>query len=63
VNDDDSFVIANRAFELMNLAERERVLGHFARLRFPSIIDRFVESVHFVITEPLPPPPSPESAT
>jgi hypothetical protein len=38
----DDFEMANKAFELMTLAERELVLQEFARLRYPSIIHRSV---------------------
>jgi hypothetical protein len=47
--DDDSFHLANRAFGLMTLSERERVLAAFSRLRYPSIRARFFEAVHDVI--------------
>ena len=43
------FQLANRAFELMTLAEREAVLKEFARLRYPSIAARFFEAVYVVI--------------
>lgn len=45
----DDFELANRAFEQFTLAEREEALEEFARLRYPSIIDRFFEAVHRVI--------------
>lgn len=47
--DTDDFALANRAFELFTLPEREVVLREFARLRYPSIVDRFFEAVHVVI--------------
>ena len=46
---DDHWALANRAFELMTLDEREHVLTVFADLRFPSVRDRFFESVHQAI--------------
>jgi hypothetical protein len=46
---DDGFALANRAFELFTLAERERALERFASLRYASINDRFFDAVHFVI--------------
>jgi len=45
------FVMANRAFELFTLPERLRALEVFARLRYPSLVDRFFEAVHVVIRE------------
>jgi len=45
------FEQANRAFELFTLAERELALEEFARLRYPSIIDRFFEAVYSVIRD------------
>jgi hypothetical protein len=45
------FEAANRAFVLFTLAERERALEEFARLRYPSIRDRFFEAVYRVIRE------------
>lgn len=47
----DDFAQANRAFELFTLAERERALTVFARLKYPSIRDRFFEAVYCVIAE------------
>ena len=43
------FQLASRAFDLMTLAEREYVLKEFARLEYPSVIDRFMDAVHAVI--------------
>ena len=47
----EDFELANRAFEMFTLAEREIALERFAVLRYPSIIDRFFEAVHQVIRE------------
>lgn len=47
----NDFELANNAFNLMSLQEREAVLKEFARLRYPSIADRFFEAVHVVVTE------------
>jgi hypothetical protein len=46
----EEFELANRAFQLFSSAEREAALEEFARLRYPSVVDRFVASVHKVIT-------------
>jgi hypothetical protein len=48
---EEEFVLANRAFEHFTLAERRLALEKFARLRYPSIADRFFEAVHQVILE------------
>lgn len=45
----DDFRQAIRAFDLFTLAERRMALERFARLRYPSIEDRFFEAVYFVI--------------
>lgn len=59
----NDFVVANRAFELFTLAEREQALERFAELRYPSIVDRFFEAVHSVIKskddQPTPPGETP----
>ncbi len=47
----DDFETANRAFDLMTLPERKRVLVKFSDLRYPLITDRFFEAVHAVIVE------------
>lgn len=47
----DDFVLANKAFDLMRMPERVRVLQEFARLRYPSILDRFFDAVHSVIRD------------
>lgn len=47
----DDFVLANRAYEQMTMAERHLVLEEFARLRYPSVLDRFFEAVHTVIRD------------
>lgn len=47
----EDFELANKAFDLFTLAERRRALDEFARLRYPSIVDRFFEAVHRVIKE------------
>ena len=44
------FELANRAYERMTLSERERVMERFAQLQYPSVLDRFFEAVHAVIT-------------
>jgi len=43
------FALANRAFELMSLPERLKVLTRFAELKFPEIEDRFFEAVEYAI--------------
>lgn len=48
-NEFDEFEMANKAFNLFTLAEREQALKEFAGLRYPSIRDRFFEAVHRVI--------------
>ena len=45
----EEFALANRAFDLFTLAERERTLEEFVKLRYPLLIDRFFEAVHRVI--------------
>ncbi len=45
------FETACRAWDLMTLAERKRVLEHFATFRYPSITDRFFDAVSRVIAE------------
>jgi hypothetical protein len=35
-----------RAFEMMTLAERVRVLEAFSALKYPSIADRFFDAIH-----------------
>lgn len=45
------FALANRAFDLFTLAEREAALKVFAHLHYASIGDRFFEAVHRVICE------------
>jgi hypothetical protein len=59
MSDRDMFVLANRAFDLFTLAEREHALREFGTLSYPSIADRFIEAVHRVIvakgTAPAPP--------
>ncbi len=45
------FAQANRAFELFTFDEREMALVEFARLRYPSVRDRFFEAVYHVIRE------------
>ncbi len=45
------FRMAVRAFELFTLHEREQALEIFAKLRYPSVTDRFFEAVHRVIIE------------
>lgn len=57
MTDGESFALASRAFDLFTLAEREKALTVFSSLRYPSIADRFIESVHRVIVEK-PSPPS-----
>jgi hypothetical protein len=42
---DPNFSLAARAFDLMTLPERKRVLAQFATLRYPTIEERFVEAV------------------
>jgi len=44
------FVLALNAFDIFTIDERRRALEEFARLRCPSIEDRFFEAVHRVIT-------------
>jgi hypothetical protein len=51
VYNDAEWTLANFAFDLFTLAQRERAFEHFATLRYPSIRDRFFEAVHFVIAE------------
>lgn len=48
--DCEDFNTANKAFELMTLAEREMVLEVFSRLRYPYVVDRFTEAVYVVIS-------------
>lgn len=43
------FALANRAFDLMTLAERKLALEAMANVKYPSIPDRFMHGVHFVI--------------
>jgi hypothetical protein len=43
---DEEFKMAIRAFELMPMADKHSVLERFAKLRFPSIADRFHEAVY-----------------
>jgi DNA-binding IclR family transcriptional regulator len=50
-DDDELFVLANRAFDMFSLAERQHALREFARLKYPRIEDRFSEAVHVVIRE------------
>ena len=47
----ESFVVASRAYDLMTLDERKTVLEHFARLRQPSVVDRFFFAVLRVVRE------------
>lgn len=51
MTEQQDFAQANRAFELFTLAERKQALEEFARLQFPSIVDRFYEAVYRVIHE------------
>lgn len=50
--DDDSFALANRAFEMFTLDERRAALKVFASLQYESVEDRLMEAVHRVITRP-----------
>jgi hypothetical protein len=47
----DDLDMASKAFGLMSLSEKEKVLDEFAKLRYPSVIDRFFDAVHRVITD------------
>jgi hypothetical protein len=51
LSDLDAFEMACRAFALFTDAERLRALERFAGLRYPSIRERFIDAVHFVIVE------------
>jgi hypothetical protein len=46
----ETLMLASKAFGLMPPRDQERVLAQFARLRYPSVIDRFHESVYRVIS-------------
>lgn len=60
------FALAMRAFELFSLDERRQALEEFARLRYPSVEDRFFEAVDAVIrvirAKRSPVPPAGETA-
>ncbi len=51
VRDMDELTQAMRAFDMFTIEERKRVLEVFATLKYPSITDRFFESVYCVICE------------
>lgn len=60
MSDDELFTIANGAFDLFSIPERRLALEEFARLRYPSITDRFMEAVHNVITKSASPQAGPK---
>jgi len=45
----EAFALANRAFDLFTLSERQRALEESAGPRYPSIAARFFEAVHRVV--------------
>lgn len=45
----EEFELANKAFDMFTLAEREAALHEFASLRYPSINARFHEAVYRVV--------------
>ncbi len=45
------FELADRAYGLMSLDEKRRVLEIMAKLRFPYVTDRFFDAVSRVIAE------------
>lgn len=47
----EDFEIANRAFDLFTVAERERALERFAGLKYASLKDRWFDAIHFVIQQ------------
>lgn len=49
MNKHEEFELANQAFEKMTLKQRAFVLIIFARLGFPSVLDRFFEAVYRVV--------------
>ncbi len=51
---DTDFAHAMRAFDLFTLEERKQALEAFARLRYPSITDRFFEAVYRVVNRDRP---------
>lgn len=63
MTDDEMFALANRAFDLMTLAERKEALRHFASLRYPSIADRLIEAADYVIKRGPADASAPEGAT
>lgn len=46
---DYDFAMADKAYGLMSLSEKRRVLEIMATLSFPSVTDRFFEAVSLVI--------------
>jgi hypothetical protein len=49
-DDVESFKLANKAYGLMSTAEQMDVIQRFAKLQYPSAVDRFFEAVHQVVS-------------
>ena len=50
-NEIETFTLANRAFGRFTLAECEQALRRFTELEYPSLADRWLEAVEYVIRE------------
>lgn len=51
MTEDEEFALASRAFALFTLAEQRRAVIRLCELHYTSIAARFIDAVHYVITD------------